>query len=307
MRVEYRDPDKNALLAAAIGGVVLVPLAAVVSHSDSAGVELVWSAPGLVVCGALMIARCLRRSVVVDDAGITRRSAWATWFVAWSAIRALTLTGENTCTIARFGGGGDPLTLEVAPGPGEPTLAEVCAGWRSAVPHPDRDPQRYPRAGRESLCFVMTVSVIALFVGLPVWIEALRDGDAYAARAARERQGVAVVSDVRVETTGDGDGGHNDTTLVTAWLRLDDARVYDLEIHRPGDVARRYAVEDQVPVVYDAAHPRDADFADRPIRRSDDSSVSLRKVTGPVLLFAGLIGVLVVGALMAHDWRRRFG
>jgi len=66
-----------------------------------------------------------------------------------------------------------------------------------------------------------------------------------------------------------------------------------------------YAEEDPVAVVYDGAHPRDADFADRPNRRSDDDSVEIRSVVGPILLWAGLAGVLGFGAVIVVDWKRR--
>jgi hypothetical protein len=304
MTVVYRKRIRNLVWAVFDGSIVFLLAAGIAAYVHETASVVVWLAPGLVVCGTVLVVRCRRRGVVVDDTGITGRAACATWFVAWPSIKALRFAGDNGCAIERIGGG-DPITIAVHPAHDQPTLRQACGEWRRE----DRDfvnlPQRYPQAGRDGLRVAFIASIIALLIGLPVWIGALRDADAYADRAARERSGVAVVSDVWVKETSDGEGDPDHTTYVVARLRLEDGRVYEIEVHRPDDVASDYEGEDPLPVVYDSAHPRDADFADRPTRQAQDDSVSLRTVTGPLFFFAGLLGVVVIGALMRHDWRGR--
>jgi len=67
-------------------------------------------------------------------------------------------------------------------------------------------------------------------------------------------------------------------------------------LHRRG--RWKYKTESQIDIVYDAEHPRDADFGDRPNRKANDSSVSLRLVMGPIVVAFGVLGSVVFGIIV---------
>ena len=83
------------------------------------------------------------------------------------------------------------------------------------------------------------------------------------------------------------------------------ARSVAVDLDRPGNLADRYHAGDEIAVVYDSANPLDADFGDRPNRRSDESSVEMRSTTGPVLFWLGLAGAVVCGSVIAVVRYRR--
>jgi hypothetical protein len=193
----------------------------------------------------------------------------------------------------------------VTPADEMPTLRDTYEHWFPRTADYGEDPQRYPRSGRDHVRLVLLASIAAILIGVPVWIEANTDGERNAARAARERRGRAVVTDVWVEKDDSGEGEPEFTTFVDALLRLDDRRLVDIELHRPDDVSSGYTEEQSISVVYDAAVPRDADFADGPTRHAQADSVSMRKQNGPLLLCLGLLGAGLAGTAMGRDWRRR--
>lgn len=302
MRVAYRRRGRNVLCAITTASVVVFTLLVLLAPTIPSAYR--WAVPGVAIGGSVVVARYLRRAVVVDEVGITCRSGWSTEFVAWSSIKRLRFDGETGGHV-EFVGGGDPMQVVVHPTADQPSFPDACA---ERIPeHRDfaGEPQRYPQQGRSWLRVAFIASALSLTIGLPVWLEARAEGDAYVARHARERDAVAVISQVWVEEGSDGEGNADHTTFVTAHLRLDTGRVYEIEVHRPGDLVSHYDEEDPLPVVYDSSHPSDADFADRPTRRAQHSSVALRKTTGPLFFFAGVIGVFGVGSVMVYDWRRR--
>jgi len=306
MRFVYRRRVANALWATVVGVPLVWIVVAAIVRAPQNPPWVVWSLPGFVVLGTVVIIRCLRREVVVDDAGITKRAVFWTWFVSWGAVRSMDFTNHNRVAVTRLGSE-IFLRARVRPVRGDWTLEQACRSAASTGSDPTSSMPGYPEPQHDVLRIAFIASLLALFIGLPVWAVAVHDGHAYDRRAARERHAVAVVSDVWVKKTDDGEGDPEYSTFVAARLRLPPDRLYQIAVHRPDDVASDYDDEDPLPVVYDAAHPTDADFADRPTRQAQDNSVSLRKVTGPMFFFGGLVGVALVGRLMAHGWRRRFG
>ena len=243
------------------------------------------------------------RGVVVDDDGVTERAPWATTFVPWNAVRNVEFLDPYHADFVL-----DDRRRVVVSAPvrrGGPTLREayvdVLARWS---PDMGRG-TTYPRPHRRFLTIGFATAALALVAGGVVWDDADYDADRYATRDGRDRDGIAVVTDVRVDEHSGGEGPTTYTTHVRARLRIPDRRSVVVDLHRAGDLGGVYEEEDAVPVVYDTANPRDADFGDRPNRRGDHESVEVRRVVGPVLLAAGIMGVLGFGVAISWEWARR--
>ncbi|HEY3672715.1 MAG TPA: PH domain-containing protein [Acidimicrobiia bacterium] len=303
MKVVYRYWLGNVALAAAVVGVALLFAVALVDGDGSQGpVMRWWSLPPAVLFVSLAVVRCLRWGVDVDDIGITKREPWATTVVPWTSLTEIQfLPGSR----ARLRGDGERTTYVTAVERGnQPSLQEVYARVRERWREVGAEARPYPGTKGRWLTLVFWGSAIAVVLGGLLWDDARHDADVYAARDRRDRDATATVADVRVtEHTSDADTSY--TTHVDAWLRLPDEDAVLLKLERPGDVSYDYDNEMRIPVVYDSAHPRDADFADRPNRDANDDSVSLRSVTGPLLYWAGIVGAIVSGIVLSVEWRRR--
>jgi hypothetical protein len=302
MRIVYRNRTENGVLAGVTASVA-VPLAIRLSLNETVPrLARAWIALWFVAWSTIFFFRSLRRSITIDEAGVTKRGVVLSWFTPWASVRALECLNDDRCLLVRSGDQGEVDISGRAP-PRHPPLAEACRQlWTAHAEHP-APAEAYPRRGNVRLALL--ASAVGLLVGLPLWLVAARDGDRYVARAARERSGAAVVSRVWVESDDNGEGDTEYTTFVAARLQLDGRRPVAIELHRPEDVASRYAEEASLPVVYDPARPRDADFVDRPTRTAQDADVRARGTWGPILLFAGLVGVMGSVALARFDWRRR--
>ena len=164
---------------------------------------------------------------------------------------------------------------------GGPTLREAYVGVLARWSPDMGRGTTYPRPHRRFLTIGFATAALALVAGGVVWDDADYDADRYATRNGRDRDGITVVTDVRVDEHSGGEGPTTYTTHVRARLRIPDRRSVVVDLHRAGDLGGVYQEEDAVPVVYDTANPRDADFGDRPNRRGDHESVEVRRVVGP--------------------------
>ena len=304
MTVRYRDWWGNIGMAVAVVLVAGVFGVAMWTGSGEGGPVIGWiTAPGAVILVAILVVRCLRRGVDVDDDGVTKRDPWATTFVPWCAVRDLEFRNEYDATFVlddrRRVFVSAPITR------GAPSLREAYDDVRRRWSADMGRGNTYPRPGRRFVTLGFWIAALALVLGAGVWDDARFHADAYAARDRRERQGTAVVTHVSV---GEHDGGEGDPsykTHVEARLQIPEGRTVLIDLKRNGDYSDVYDEEDPVAVVYDRAHPRDADFADRPNRESDDDSVEVREVVGPIMLWAGLAGVVAFGIVIVVDWNRR--
>ena len=301
MGVVYGNRSDDALYASvvALAGLVLTVVAA--TNDRLTVVSRVWIAVVLVGVTAVFVVRSLRRGLTVDHAGATIRGVLRTQFVPWAQVSALGFPDADTCSLVRYGEQ-EPVLITARVEAGDRPLAETCRElWSAHHERPVRA-EPYPRLGY--LRVAMGVCAIAILVGPVIVLEAVRDEERYDARAARDRRGVAIVTDVAVEEHDSGEGGTSYTTVVDAVLHLDDERVVDVHMERSGDRGSDYREEAPIAVVYDAAHPRDADFRDRPSRIDQDQDVRGRELVGPLLFLGGVIGVFVVAATMRRDWEQ---
>jgi hypothetical protein len=306
LTVRYRDWWGNvgmaiaAVLVAGVFGVVMW------TSNGEQGPVITWIAlPGAVVFLGLLAVRCFQRSVIVDDDGVTKREPWGSTFVPWRAIRDVTFVNDNDVILQLDDG--RRISVHAPPTRGTSSLrwaySDVRARWSSSMGRGTT----YPRPHWRFLTIGFAASAFALVAGGGVWGDAEHDADVYAARDAREREGTAVVAHVRVDERDSGEDGTRYTTHVEARLQIPEGRTLLVDLQRNGDLHDEYDEEDAVAIVYDGAHPRDADFADRPNRAADDDSVALRRDLGPVLFWAGVVGVLGFGVGILIVWNRRGG
>jgi hypothetical protein len=304
MRVVYRDWWRNigfAALFVVVGGVFG---AGAWSGDGEQGPEIGWlAALTAAVFLALGAARSLRRSVVVDDDGITNREIWGTTFVPWTAVTEVEFRGRNRAHFLIHDGSG--IRVEAPERPGQLSLrgayVQVRERWsdgmgRGAI---------YPGARGRAVSIGFIVAACLMVIGAVVWDDARFDAGRYAARERRDRVGNVSVTRVHVEEQSHEDGDSTYTTYVEGWLRVPGHGSVLVDLHRAGDLARNFAVEDRVPVVYDAARPRDADFADRPNRQGDHDSAVLRSVTGRVAFWIGAVGAVACGLAIGVETARR--
>jgi hypothetical protein len=304
MRIVYRSWAENAAFfcaALAAGGFVAAVLA---DSTGSQGPTLGWwGGFSLIAIELVVLVRILRRGVTFDDQGLTRRDVFVTWFAPWIDVTAISFSDHAGAVVLRDGQA--QFNFRGSPPSGTPSMAEAYARVRATWDDANREAHAYPNSGLHLWTYGFLCSALAVFLGGVIWDDARSDAAANAARSRRDRHGVAVVSDVRVDEDDNGDGDPTYTTHVDARLRLPDGRLVTVRVHRDGDLASAYHDEDQLPIVYDVAHPLDADFADRPTRRAQESSATTRETAGPLLALAGLVGLLVCGTAMGLAWTAR--
>jgi hypothetical protein len=258
--------------------------------------------PGAVAFFVVAIVRCLRRAVIVDDDGVTVREPWLTTFVPWLAVRGISFTADHAAII--LVDGRRRILVFAPPTSGCPSLEEAYRDVRSRWSAGMGEGAISPSPHRAHLTVAFAVSALVLLFGAAVWDGARHDAGLYAARDAREMQATAVVAAVSVDAD-EGQSRTAYTTHVQARLRIPEGPTVLVDLERAGDWSDNFDEEDPIEIVYDAAHPHDADFADRPNRRADDDSVEARTTIGPALFWMGAAGVLVFGLALVVEWVRR--
>jgi len=300
MTVRYRYWPGNVALA---GALLAIALAFGVSmwHSDGSQGPVLswWTLPWALLLVGLLVVRCLRWGVTVDDIGLTMREPLTTTYVPWTSVAEIEFSSAFTAAIRLADGRRVRVTVGSSR---EPSLREVYSRVRERWAGVDVGARPYPRPGWRALSIGFIVSAVVVIGGGLVWEDAQYDGDVYAARDLRDRQATAVVARSWVTKQSGGEGGPTYTTYVKARLRVPDGSTVVLEVHRPGELGGVYHEEDPLPVVYDSAHPRDADFADRPNRDANDDSVAVRSTIGAPLYWAGALGVVAFGIVIAFEW-----
>lgn len=304
MRVVYRDWWSNVGFAALFVLLAGVFGAGALTGDGEQGPVIGWVAvPTAAAFLALVVARSLVRGVVVDDDGITERGIWGTTFVPWNVVTAAEFDTRNRANFVLHDR--RRICVEAPELPGRLSLrgayVQVRERWSDGMGRG----AAYPGARGGAVTIGFIVSACAMVIGAVVWDDARFDTDRYAARDRRDRVSTVSVMRVHVDEQDHDDGDPTYTTHVIGWLRVPGRSSVRVDLHRAGDVARNFDVEDRVPVVYDPANPRDADFADRPNRRGEHDSAAMRSVTGPLLFGLGLVGVVSCGLAIGVEAVRR--
>jgi hypothetical protein len=301
MRVAYRNVRENRSLAgvtaAATALGVVVAAAAPLWTPSLVGV-IAW----VVVCGAVVGIRCLQRGSVVDEFGAARHTVIETTFVPWSDVRRIEARTPDECRL-EIAGREQPMELTGVAASHEPPLSDACRELLALHATRPRYARAYPF--RPSLQVLVGAGALAVLVGLLLWSATEHEAQRQAARRAWDRPGTAVVRDARIDEGTDGDGDTTYSTVVRARLRLADDRVVELRMERSGKHAGEYHEEDPLPVVYDAAHPRDADFVGHPNRRTDAEETDAHRALALLAVFGGLVACLIAASLARVDWRGR--
>jgi hypothetical protein len=250
--------------------------------------------------GALIIiVRSLRRGVFVTDSLLIERRLFVTRLLPWSSLHDVHFaTPRRVCAEV------DGRSVHVdAPPPRTGTPFKVAVESAMAhtnVTHNRRDQKQYPPRGRRWIAYALLASSAALLTGILVIENAVRDRDAYRLRAARDTPGVAEVTGSHID---EDDSGETSTYTTRVDIRFHiGERTVQTQVHRPGQWT--YAPID---IVYDAQHPRDADFSNRINRKANDTSVSLRLVVGPILAVLGVLGCLAFGTIVLANTVRSRG
>jgi hypothetical protein len=304
MRVVYGDWWSNvgfAALVLLLGGAFEV---GAWSGTGEQGPVIGWL--GVVTASVfvvLLAVRSLRRRVVVDDDGVTDHDIFSTTFVPWNAITEVEFRNSRCAHFVVDDG--RRIRVDAPPCHGRPSLEDAYAQVRTRWSDEMGDGFTYPGPRGRAVSIGYIVAACVLVLGAVVWDDAQFDADRYAARERRDREGTVSVMRAHVDEQDHGEGGLTYTTHVIGWLRVPGHSSVRVELHRAGDLARNFHAEDRVPVVYDAANRHDVDFADRPNRRGDRDSAALRSVTGPVLFWVGLLGVVACGLAIARESLRR--
>jgi hypothetical protein len=303
-KVRYRDTWSNVGAAAAWAGVALVfgLSAALGDGSQGPVVRGRGGTAGVLVVG-LLVVRCLLRGVVVDGDGVTTRTTWTTTFVPWADVVDAEFGNANDATFTLTDGRRVHVTTVAQED--RPPLQSAYLAVREQWSMLDGWGEPYPTETARWCTVAFIVAAVVLVVGAVVWDDARFDAAHYAERADRERAGVARVMDVDVEVHRHEDGDDTYTTHVAARVRVPGARSVAVDLDRPGNLVARYRAGDEIAVVYDSGNPLDADFGDRPKRRSDESSVEVRSTTGPALFWLGVVGAVGCGSVLAVVRYRR--
>ncbi len=171
MTVRYRDWWGNIGTAVAVVLVAGVFGVAMWTGSGEGGPVIGWiTAPGAVILVAILVVRCLRRGVDVDDDGVTKRDPWATTFVPWCAVRDLEFRNEYDATFVlddrRRVFVSAPITR------GAPSLREAYDDVRRRWSADMGRGNTYPRPGRRFVTLGFWIAALALVLGAGVWDDA---------------------------------------------------------------------------------------------------------------------------------------
>jgi hypothetical protein len=287
LRKVYRSPAQNAFFALAFA-VLMLP-------------GTWWSVAYFLLVGGVGIVRSLRRCVIVTDESLIERRVLKTQAVPWRQLRELSISHRNsrrqvfTTTVSdrdfrvvvHNAKKGVPFSDAV-----DEALARMRHGSSQVWP-----PSRAYGRTRVALW-------ICLFGGAfgAVWLQGfLWQRDRYEARAARELTAIATVARSRIVEHDDGEDGTTYSTRAAVVFEAADRHVATT-IERPGQ--HRFRAELELPIVYDSAHPEDADFGDRPNREDEESGARAGVWAGAIMSAIGIIGGVVLGTLMFSTWLR---
>jgi hypothetical protein len=298
-RAVDRSTRQNSLVAAAC---VVVPLVIVVGNwygdgSEGVGTRITWWSVGFVFLAAAIAAvRSIRCGVFVTDNALVQRTFFFTRIVPWSRVgkfpdhphrRISTLTCMEDGSTFRISVVGDEKSKIFRD--------SVECARAAATSRRDVEDWGWPPHGRHWLVVIaLWVSLALMLVGAMVFDLALGDRDRYDARAARDRKTVATVTSSRIDEHEDSEGDTSYSTLVRIVFTAHDHRVVTT-VERAGRYEFRRGR--QLRVVYDSAHPKDADFVDQPSRDGDMSSARERLWFGGVVAVIGIVAGITFGIL----------
>jgi hypothetical protein len=282
----YRSRLENRALALAFvaaGAVAVVPFVRLAGELSFAALVA-----AIIVVAALVIVRALRRGVVVTRDGVVVRSLRRTRTVPWAAVEVHSSGSpgrwtKSSCRVAGLRVPGTRAQWGAIRRTVDPNAPKGAYGWASALPDRETFGPHH----------VVMLAAAALLAGQMVAASGSLDAATNRARALRDVSTTAVVVSSWIETNhADDDAKYSTHSRVSFVLR---GRTVTTEIHRPGRM--RLPIEAELPIVYDAAHPRDADYADRPTRELDDAEAMALVYCGWLGSVAGLVGLLVAGGL----------
>jgi hypothetical protein len=259
-----------------------------------------WSLPVIVFSVGLVVVRLLRSVVVVHSRGLTKRTVGYTAHYAWRELREVAVSTTESgrarlrATVPSETGSRHYLEIVVRKDhrSGTPfaTAVQRAIEYDTASPSAVEHEADRPtfRGSPRWTTYGMWISLAVIVIGSQVFEGALRDREAYDARAARDRVTTASVTRSRIVEHDDGENDPTYSTRVGIVFDAVDEHV-NAVIERQGRY--RYPIESAVEIVYDSAHPRDADFSDRPNRSANESSARLRLWVGPALVIVcALVG-----------------
>jgi hypothetical protein len=153
----YRTRLRNFVLAVVLAGSAVLGCS---NFSGSSSGDWMWSrrVPIAVVLGSVVVARVLRRAVIVSPFGLEAHRTLYTWRVPWSAVESFAVAGPSGSTI-----GEGPLTVVLIDGStryarvgcgrrGECAFAEVAA---AAQHHSQVRPRGYLDPNRPLQVFIL--------------------------------------------------------------------------------------------------------------------------------------------------------
>ena len=296
LREEYRSVLQNVLIALGLGLYTAYFVTRSWHSTNDQSIPLSWwSLPVLGVGVLAVVIRALRRGVFVTNWVLIERRLFVTRLVPWSALDDVSFSLAGDSLRAKVDGRAMSMVV-----PRKRMHTPFSASVQSAMANAqatrtDRVRTPYPARGQRWITCALLASCAVLATGVAVVEVALRDRDIYRLRAARDVHGIAEVAGSHIDEHDSDEGGTTYTTWVDIRFHLGD-RTVRTQLHRPG--RWEYQAESQIDIVYDAAHPRDADFGNRLNRRANDSSVSLRLVVGPILSALGALGCVGFGTVV---------
>jgi hypothetical protein len=244
--------------------------------------------------GAVGVARSLRRSLVVTSEGLIVRRLCTTERIAWDELSLRSHPQRRFPSTRVHGIGG----LRSSVDENEQEAFRDAVHSASARPPTSWGPHLNPtHVVMHWMPWVLVLSVYGLLAGQAVIASDTPIQAAYLARASREETTTALVVGSWIAS----DGPHARRYTSYAAIRFAHrGRTITTVIHRPGRT--RLSTETEVSIVYDSAHPRDADHGDRVNRKADAQRVDDEVAAAWRGSAIGAAGLAVVAAC---SWRRQ--
>jgi hypothetical protein len=310
-RIVYRSMWRNVLIVAAIL-LIAVSLAARGWYAtDARAVRITWwTAPWIFVALGVVMVRGVRRGVVVTDTRLVQRTLLLTNVYPWTELeRSCTTRTRLGTQVFKWNGGGRVASIAVHDrfrrvpfrSSVDRALSSVRAGQTQRGPD---SPPSSPSADRSVLQSALWISLCLVVVGSITLENGLWDSAYYEARAARDRTTVATVASSRIIEHDDGESGTSYSTRVHIVFQAGERHVATA-IERPN--VHHFEREHELPIVYDAAHPRDADFRDRHNRRANASSARLHTGIGAIMTMIGGLAGVVLGLTVCRTLLNKRG
>jgi len=263
------------------------------SRPDRLVVGWIALAPLLLVA-VLIVARLVRAGTTVTSYGVLSRRAWTTVIHSWATSTPVII--RKTELVVRHGEATTMSAVRVGRPKDGVSLTDAVAARDDAV-GPD-DVAVYGDDARWRVV-VLAFSLLCLVIGTLALEGGVHDADRWSARAARDVRATASVLDQHITKKRD-DGSDTYRTFVRVLFTVR-GRSVSTVIDRPGE--HTFAIEQRIPIVYDRAHPLDADFGDRSARRANDLTVTLSLAWGTALTAIGAIGCVAMALLIRRAWR----